>query len=304
MSAFASTSTSWKDSLEEQGYAVVPDVLSPDECDQIWNRFSHFSEYVMFNPLTAESYDHSKRFMAVHGIITLPSAISYASFVDDVRSHNAVKELWASIWNCHIDDLVCSLDRLNFMAPLSWKHHNRSYSKTWWHVDQRCGLRDLQTIQGYVDICGSPTEQHGGLLVLPESHLDFDVLADRYADSKWSKKDWKRFSVDELKQVMPTMRPEPVTSTKGSVVLWDSRLVHMNRANRHLTDPRFVIYVSYWPKDRLTPVAYARRNVAIRENRATSHWPDAREIFPKRPQWSSHIPSSVDEAAIRYNKLF
>lgn len=297
----------FRESLHAKGYAVVPGVLSQSECARVWTAFQEYNEQLTGNELTPQGYDHSKRFHSIHGIVMVPSAISYAPFVDAVRDHPEVQDVWRQVYNTDEESsMVCSSDRVNFMPPVSWMDRTpRRQTASWWHVDQRSSEPGFKCVQGYVDILGSPSPQHGGLRVIEGSHHAFSQLVDSFDETKWRRDDWKRFEEKQLEDVMGDdvlqTRVVDVVAEAGSVVLWDSRTVHMNRNTTHPSDPRFVVYVCFWPEEYLDDNAVSRRALAREHHRATSHWPDARKLFPIRPQWSSHIPRSMDDAAIALN---
>jgi ectoine hydroxylase-related dioxygenase (phytanoyl-CoA dioxygenase family) len=142
-------------------------------------------------------------------------------------------------------------------------------------------------------------------MVLAGSHRHFQDLAlAQYAgqlDGGWER-DWKKMNDEELEYYKAQgCQPVNVKCSKGSMVLWDSRTVHMSRPNRHDQDERLVVYVCGFPESRLSSEAFQRREQAFQQRRATSHWPDARHLFPPKPRWfgdHDEAPQQTAEAWI------
>ena len=78
---------------------------------------------------------------------------------------------------------------------------------------------------------------------------------------------------------------------KGSLVLWDSRLIHSgalplkNRKNKNI---RSIVYLCYMPRSLIDNKSINKilnkRKKAFEELRMTSHWPTKYKLFPINPR--------------------
>ena len=288
--------------LKNHGYAVIPNIISQNLADEILSEFQAFHAHATGQQFTDELYDRSLELKNTHGIIEFPGALSHTDFVNRVRNHPNVLQVFSEIYKSS-DPILTGFDKINYQASVNMRKLKTRDRKSWWHVDQGWKDPNFTNIQAYVDLVGSETDEHAGLMVLDGSHLHFETLVNMHNNGilKGWVQDWYRLEDTALEyfQSCPVVN---VKCPKGGMVLWDSRTVHMSRPNRHETDERFVIYTCGWPKSRLTEKDLKRREEAKRLLRATSAWPDARHIFPAKPQWFqkfSEEPQRVAEQWIR-----
>lgn len=292
--------------LRVHGWAVIPGILTPVECHQLWSAFQEYSRVVADNILEAGEFDVNKKMYTVFGDIMVPSAISHAPFVRAVRDHPRVRDIWNFL--CESNNLVCSMDTVNFDAPTRWaKRRNRKRFSSW-YVRHRCHPSTIHSpcIQGFVDILGTPTVDHGGFRVIDQSHLDFHEYASRFHDSKWENEDWKRITPEMIQECMGCDFEGKIldlVTSPGSVILMDSRLIHAQRTVRVPTDPRFGVYVCYVQKQMLTTQDWKRRAHAEAEGRSTTCWPDARKLRPVQLLWREQVPDAVLHRAMLYNQM-
>jgi ectoine hydroxylase-related dioxygenase (phytanoyl-CoA dioxygenase family) len=276
--------------LDTLGYAVIPDIIPETLTDQTLCDFQAFHAQATGQQFSPEYYQRDYELKNVHGIVEFPGALSHVDFVNRVRYHPNVLRVFSEIYGTDPiqDPIQMSFDRVNYQASEEMRKITTRDRKSWWHVDQHWKKQRFECIQGYVDIVGSETDKHGGLMVLESSHLLFSTLARMHQAKEitggWDR-DWYRLDEAAYEYFISRCTPINVKCPKGGMVLWDSRTIHMSRPNRHLTDERFVIYTCGFPSSRLTPKDFTRREEAIRKRRATSHWPDARHLFPEKPRW-------------------
>lgn len=290
-------------SLLINGYAVVPNVISEQLCDETLSEFHAFHAHATGQQFTEELYRRDLELKNTHGIIEFPGALSHVDFVNRVRNHPNVLQVFSEIYQTQ-EPILTGFDRVNYQASANMRKLTTRDRKPWWHVDQGWKSPRFEMVQGYVDLVGSETDEHAGLMVLEKSHLYFETLVDMQKSGllKGWQPDWYRLEKGVLEQVYSRCRMVNVKCPKGGMVLWDSRTVHMSRPNRHEIDERFVIYSCGWPRNRLTEKDLQRREEAKRLLRATSAWPDARCIFPAKPQWFQNFseePQRVAEQWLR-----
>jgi hypothetical protein len=295
-----------REALERDGYVVIPNVISEDLADATLSEFQAFHAHATGQLFSEEEYQRERELKNVHGIIEYPGGLSHVDFVNRIREDPNVHQVFADIYNVNPeeDPILCAYDRVNYQASENMRKIPTRERKAWWHVDQKWDHPEFMCVQGYVDLVGSETDEHAGLQVLSGSHLNFEDLALAHAAGitagTWN--DWHHLSSEEVEYCAEKGgKVVNVKCPKGGMVLWDSRTVHMSRPNHHPDDERFVIYTCGWPTSRLTDKDLARRAEAKRLRRATSAIPDARLIFPEKPQWfgtRSTEPQTVSEAWI------
>jgi ectoine hydroxylase-related dioxygenase (phytanoyl-CoA dioxygenase family) len=287
-------------SLRLRGYAVIPNVISEEVVDSVLSDFQAFHAHATGQQFDSTYYDRALEFKNVHGIIEFPGALSHTHFVNRIRQHPHVLQVFAEIHgvNRALDPILMSYDRVNYQASMDMRKLHTRDRKSWWHIDQSWTRPYFDCVQGYVDIVGSETDDHGGLMVLEGSHFHFENIATAYHAGllgNWTG-DWYRVDDELLDYLLSHCSVVNVKCPKGGMVLWDSRTVHMSRPNRHAQDERFVIYTCGLPKSRFSAKDLLRREEAKRMRRATTA--QGRQIFPAKPQWfgsHSEEPQQIAE---------
>jgi len=293
-----------RQALERDGYVVIPNVIPEQLADNTLSEFQAFHAHATGQLFSDEDYKRELELKNTHGIIEYPGGLSHAKFINRIREDPQVQQVFADIYQVDPtqDPILCGMDKVNYQASENMRGIPTRERKPWWHVDQGWDQPEFICVQGYVDMVGSETDAHAGLQVISGSHLQFEDLALAHAagitDGAWDK-GWHRMSEEEIKYCQVNGgRVVNVKCPKGGMVLWDSRTVHMARPNRHPEDERFVVYTCGWPRSRLSEQDLARREEAKRLRRATSAFPDARHIFPEKPQWfgtRSEEPQAISE---------
>ena len=199
----------------------------------------------------------------------------------NIRLHPAVRTVFESVHGTK--DLFTSIDGVSF-HPRS----KRPAAKDWAHVDD---TRDepLQHViyQGQVILNDC---QHT-FRCSPGSHHCYDVWNQKLGKS--SQPNFRKFKDENLKFVRETVESDsdrmwqvPVPAPAGSIILWDSRVIHSSVNNvQNLDDTsdepyanwRAVVYVCFIPKRYASASTYARLQKALCENRMTNH--SARKLF-------------------------
>jgi ectoine hydroxylase-related dioxygenase (phytanoyl-CoA dioxygenase family) len=158
--------------------------------------------------------------------------------------------------------------------------------KFWLHVDQSYLRNNLETYQSWV----TPLDVNDGdatLVFLKGSHKYHKTIKDQYSIS--NKDDWYKLSDQQISTYVndlgcPLQR---IKCKAGSIVMWDSRLVHCGcqpLKNRHNPNMRICIYVCMLPKSLATQVDINKKRKAFNEKRLTSHHPIHVKLFPKNPR--------------------
>lgn len=176
---------------------------------------------------------------------------------------DAFTELWGT------DELLVSFDSLNITLP-----NLRPQRKPWPHVDQSPMRQGLACAQGIINLSHVGPED-GSLIALPGSHLLNDTFFETQTDkATWEKKDWRRFSEEEMKWwEAKGFKPTKIMADPGDLILWDSRTVHWGGEPTEKSNViRTVIYASMTPAAWATQEAIKEKIRVFHAYGATTHW--------------------------------
>ena len=196
-----------------------------------------------------------------------------------LRTRPNIRTLFGEVWNVRdaMNDLVVGFDGSAFV-PKESKHKDN----IWTHSDQAPKHKGLTCYQGLAALTSNSERT---LVVYERSHL----LHSRYFDGLGRGKSTSAFQralpshlLD--KDVVPHKRVLNVPA--GSVVLWDSRVLHQNQNGAPESEERRVQYICYLPKNnpRNTPAMQKKRRKYLNERRTTSHWPYPIKVNGMQPQ--------------------
>jgi hypothetical protein len=257
--------------LAEDGYAVVPGVLSAHDCSYLYAGL-----WAAVESLTSEQATPVRRSdpathrgdafpRQIKGIIEEPPALSHCEAVWEARK--AAAPYFARLHGTPA--LASSFDRVNMMpAPT-----REPVPRNWMHTDQTPLLNGLHSIQGFIDLRGTGPND-GGLVVAVKSHKQHHALL----YGQWGIEEganWVKFDDAQRAYIDEHFEVVKVECAPGSLVLWDSRTFHQNTPPKMGGHERCVIYTSFQPltcvpSDRLDKIL-ARRLKAFKELRSASH---------------------------------
>lgn len=306
--ASQSITSSYLEDLEELGYCVIPQILSTQEAEILYQRIWH--EYIEKAWPSCRMNDRSnwKESFPIHnkyGIFVGPAG--HTQVMWDLRQDLRIVNVFAQIWNTN--DLVVSMDGLSLMCPPEIRQGDFD---PWPHVDQTISKKrnalvyknnppndfvsesSLKTnpfnIQGQF-LFEDSFDGDGGFYCIPKSHLKFNEFAPKLKEEP-NVESWEynnNFLMEFFSHITDesgsTYCMKHVTAPRGSLILWDSRTVHWNQypsENRPYNENqkvRMVGYLLYLPKTRLTDEARTLR----------------RECFEKSISTTGAIPTSYSD---------
>lgn len=311
--------------LEEQGYCVIPALLSKPETERFYQRVWHEFIEKAWPKCKLGDRENWKEAFPIHnpyGIFAGPAGQTQVMW--DLRQDPRIVEVFAQIWNTH--DLIVSMDGLSFMCPPEIRE---GPFDPWPHVDQTVmrrkdiGSHDNNPPVGFVSespmktkpftiqgqfLFEDSSDGDGGFYCIPKSHFKFSEFAPKL----------EALSALEIpREVREKVRSEylldffrceedgsgkpycmkHVTAPRGSLILWDSRTVHWNqhpvkeRPYRDTPKVRMVGYLCYVPKARLTDTGRSLRREAFELGVSTGHNPSYPELKPTkaRPEFEQYL---------------
>lgn len=296
--------------LEEQGYCVIPQVVSTSEAEQLYERVWY--EYIEKAWPLCRMDDRSnwKEAFPMHnkyGIFAGPAGQIQVMW--DLRQDPRIVNIFSQLWNTN--DLIVSMDGLSFMCPSEIRE---GFYDIWPHVDQGTIRRERGTynnnppidfvsesslktqpftIQGQF-LFEDSLEGDAGFYCIPKSHLRFTEFAPqleimsagdpRDERRKIRNRYLKEFFTENKDEQGNSYCMKHITATRGSLILWDSRTIHWNqcaskdRPFREHPKVRMVGFLSYVPKARLTDEGRLLRKKAFEEGVSTGHNPAYPEL--------------------------
>lgn len=277
--------------LKENGFAIIPDIYSEQECGDIRERmWSHLSE-ISGGLLTPERDYKVARATDLpshkHGIIE-SWRFNHLSLIREIRRNELIIAVFALLYGT--DQLTGSIDRVNFKFP------GRTYKsvETWPHVDQHAAKVERISVQSYVTFLDCAANSPG-IRFYQGSHKIFgDFFKSKRGDKAG---DWNKLTGEErisLPKLCPLVKP---TYSAGSLILWDSRTVHDPDDGTDFDDGRFVVYLCFnklWEKSR-DEKFWEKKKAAFLDCRATSHSPLPQKMFSKCPRAYGGITGLYDE---------
>ena len=270
--------------LEKKGYTVIENVLSNNKCDTYINKFWDWLEGLETGidrnkPETWKTLPKGGWPMNVRGIIK-HYKVGHSQFVWDIRCEPNVIKVFQKLWN--EDELLVSFDAVNIMKSPALGGPTKK-QRHWYHTDQGSHKKDRCSIQGFVTL-EDVGEEEGSLMVLPKSHKYHQKFFKKH--NLTINTDWYKLKDKELEWFLnKKLKPKKVLAPKGSMILWDSRVIHCNCKPTKKSDKfRYVIYVCMTPKKWCDEKNIKKRIKAFEELRMTSHWPHDVKLVGKNPQ--------------------
>mmetsp|Transcript_108411 Transcript_108411/g.337874 ORF Transcript_108411/g.337874 Transcript_108411/m.337874 type:complete len:417 (+) Transcript_108411:91-1341(+) len=266
--------------LEEHGYAVVREVMPPEDREAakalLWQFLAEHAGFDQADPSTWSDENFERVGCVGTGIID-GAGIGQSDFLWHLRLLPKVRQTFARVWGTQ--DLLASFDATNIFRP--WHRQGLGLSRTsggWFHLDQGRGMPGLQCVQGLISLLDADAST-GGLVVVPGSHkMHEEIVRFQHSEGNY-------MSISPSDPVLELTKKLAVCRA-GDLVLWDSRCVHCNAPARRDLRPelgplvaepaellRMVGYVCMTPKANATEEVLQQRREAYRKRLTTSHWP-------------------------------
>jgi ectoine hydroxylase-related dioxygenase (phytanoyl-CoA dioxygenase family) len=242
--------------LKENGYTIIPNILSDDEVTYSKDLF-----YEWYNTIdTSNNIDYLHKKLNPHNIFKYHQ-VGHQRFAWYIRTRKNVQDVFRNIWET--DDLVVSFDGACYMKS----GENNFSNNLWTHTDQAPKNKGFQCVQGFVALTDN---KKASLLIYKQSHLEFENY---FKEKKMedNNKNWNIIEEEYLDKIKDNKIILEVP--KGAMVIWDSRCFHQNVCYDN-NEERIVQYVSMLPKEakKNTPKMHEKRVKYFKELRTTSHW--------------------------------
>jgi Phytanoyl-CoA dioxygenase (PhyH) len=234
----------------------------------------------------------------LHSMLLQFHSAGQAQYIWDIRSNPKVANVFAQIWKVKADQLITSMDGVSYHLPpeetgKGWFRHH------WFHSDQSFGNSKKESVQSWVtgyDV----TDQDATLMAVIGSHLKHSefspVIKAKMQKNAKDEADFKKrfrgnFTVlddDDIQWFTERgCKPLAIACPAGSIVLWDSRVIHYGREplkTRKLARLRNVAYVCMTPRAWCKPKDLAKRVKIFEDMRLTRHLPHHPTVFADKPR--------------------
>ena len=294
-----------KEKLKDYGVVILENVLNKDEITQMNTGMFDYLEHITKNfdiPITKNNEDSWKEYSKLypkHSMLLQHWQVGHSQFIWDIRQNKKVCDIFSKIWNVNNEDLICSFDGASFHFPheIVKKGH---FKNEWFHTDQRLANNDFDCIQSWItgyDV----NEGDASLSFLEGSHKFHKSFAEDFnmKEHKDYKKDWLKLEKDWVEYfINKGCERSCVTCKAGSIVLWDSRLMHCGKEplkERQKINFRNVVYICMMPRFLCSNANIRKRIKAFEELRMTTHCPYKPRLFPKFPRtYGGPLPNVID----------
>lgn len=288
--------------LQKDGVAVIPNVLNAQEITAtqqgMWEMLEHVTQKwkTPIQKNNPSSWRGIYELFPLHSMLIQNFGLSHSQYVWNIRQNEKIAAIFAQIWNCKKEELLTSFDGLSIHFPPETTGRGWYRDNGWLHVDQSYTRNGFECVQGFIS-AWDIEDQDASFTFLEKSHHYHKDFKDVF-DVK-NKSDWYKLNAEEMEYYRTkNCIQKAVRCAAGSLVLWDSRLVHAGiepQKGRKNPKLRHVIYVCQTPKNQCPTNIIKKRIKAFEEQRTTNHWPHKTKLFPKIPRtYGNELPELVD----------
>lgn len=295
--------------LDIYGVCIIPNVLDEHECNDIFNemiwslerRTNNLEKPFRFEDIS--SWSTLKLFNPLHNMLYRHWGLGQDQYVHDlVRSHPNVINVFKEVWGT--DELICSFDGINLHLPGELSGEDHFMNKHWYHFDQSFLDTTRSCFQGVINMFDT-NEGDAGLHIFLKSHKKFEQYVNKEIEKfiietgKKTGPDITKEFKDHFRRIKDTSfftdngcKEIQITCPKGSLVIWDSRMLHdgsQPNKNRFKPNIRAAFYICMLPIQRISEYAFSKKIFikrsleAVQNGRTTGHWPQYRKLESYQP---------------------
>ena len=200
------------EALRRDGYLIIEGVFSADFCDRATDALHRIADEHSIRPVDQD--------FAGRKTVRIMNLLQY----DDLFQEIPVHEAYLLVIQDYLDK-ECLLSGIDSSEILPGEKAQPIHCDTWWHDDIR--LPFPITVNSSLALCDF-TEANGATRLVPGSHLwsAEEVAYDVAEEGRVS-----HLPASDPKAMNGNWKPIIAEAPKGSVILWDSRLLHGGGAN-------------------------------------------------------------------------
>ena len=290
-----------RDTINRYGVAVIPNLLTEKEIQdsrlQMWNYLHNLTKQFDYpiNKDKQESWSNYYHLCPLQDMLLQYWKVGHSQWVWNLRQHPEIIKVFSHFWQCLPEDLLVSFDAVSIHFPPEITQIGKFQQDTtnWYHVDQSSGKHGFFCLQSYISLYDT-NEGDSSLSFLESSHLYHQNFFQEF--QKKILKDWYLFNLEEL-NFFSRCPEKAILAPAGSLILWDSRLVHQGllcSRNRSKPNIRCVIYICMMPRNKASEKQLKKKQTAFKQMRMTTHWPHQISRFPAYPKPSEKINKQIN----------
>lgn len=290
--------TKIRETIDQYGVAIVPNLLNECEIKEMQNGMFDCLEYVTqkfetpIDRANPKTYVEFFKLYPLHGMLLKNWQIGHAQFIWNLRQNPKVVDVFATIWDCKPDNLLTSFDGASFHLPSEITNRG-NFGGFWYHTDQSYMRPDFECVQSWVT--GYDVNEGDATLAFIEgSHKFHQEFREQFRIT--DKSNWFRANEEHLEFYKSKgLKEQKIICPAGSMVLWDSRLIHCGvpqMKKREKPNYRCVVYICMTPRDRARKQDLLKKQESFEELRMTSHWPHKPKLNAINPRtYGGELPN-------------
>ena len=275
-----SNTEGWLSHLDNRGFVVIKNVLTPSELEKSKSQFiadwKKVCPQFSFSDQTTWNINNTP-IMWSKGMCVF-SGLPQSDFMWNLRTNKEIQNIFKKIYQT--DNLVSSLDGLSVFLDNSHK------SKSWLHIDQN-PKNEIYSIQASFNLLPVKSNKDASFIIVPDSHKTYKPIVTH-------KNDWI-VCEDQTAQMANAKK---LIIPENCLTLWNSRLIHANEAimmsktefeskiaatHYSQSNPlalvnRVTAYITYQPKSLRPDTILEKRIGCYKSGQGTSHWANKCEV--------------------------
>jgi len=297
--------TKVRETVEEHGVAVVHNVLDDAQCSSMINGMWSFFEQItrdsdlQLDRALPTTWSTFYKLAPLHSMLVQHHGVGHANFAWDLRQNPKILDIFASIWGVPPRDLIVSFDGCSMHLPPETTGTGWANKPPPFHTDQSFTVNGLRTIQSLVT-ARDMREDDATFAFLTDSH----TLHHEFGDTLRAKRpeNWHKLLPSQLRWYSERgCKEKRLCAPAGSMVFWDSRLIHCGvepLPSRAAPETRFVSYLCYLPRACSSEANLLARIKAFEERRTSSHLPSENRLFSRKHRQDTVIRPPLDQPVI------
>jgi hypothetical protein len=288
--------------IEQYGVAIVPNVLSSEECEEMkknmWDAIEQLTSKfeVPIDRANDKTWRSFYDLFPLHSMLVQHHSIGHSKLAWSARTNAKVIECFEKIWMTDAKDLLTSFDGASIHLPpeitnKGWLQPKKVSGLGSLHTDQTFHTNDFECIQSWVTAF-DVNEGDATFTFLEGSNKYHKEFADTFNVKSTQKKNDNWYQIKEQDQldfyvVEKNCEKKSIRCPAGSMVFWDSRTIHSGQeAVKTRKNPNFrcVVYVCMLPRKLSDPKNLKKKIKAFEERRTTTHNPCIIKLFSKSPR--------------------
>lgn len=288
--------------LKKYGICYVPNALTDDECVQMISGTWDFIEHLTQNDDNAIKRHDPNTWINLSSLRPGNDMlyhfwnVGHSQHLWDIRQNPKILKIFSMIWDCEPEDLLVSFDGMAFLPPPEVTSVGFMGPKSkYYHLDQSLERPYFDGIQGFVTAYDI-NEGDATLSFYESSHKQISNFIEEFGIIHTN--DWCPFNPMEIDFFAQHCIEVQMKCPAGSLVLWDSRIVHTPvkpLPDRSKENTRCIAYLSYSKKDRISDEKLELKIKAFENMYTTNHYAHNPTLFPEVPDNHSNIKDYVTQ---------